>query len=253
MFASSPNDPPGHHNHAPHTLPCGFAGAIGGKGRAACIGWLIVLFHVFSIPYTPARPRLLVIGDSLTAGLAASSERATFKALLALSLDADLGSVRTTRLEDAEGVSLAWQPDIIILEIGLNDVISPTLAEEEWRTRYGAVLDRLQATGATVVAATPFRGVYRAHEKFGALERYAGYIREEAGARGVRVADLWGIECVPACLSQKGDASPFPPLYTGDNFHPNDEGHRRIAGVILRALRPHSLYLPVFSAVVSRQ
>ena len=180
----------------------------------------------------------------MTAGLAASGEAQTFKHLLAASLGASLGSARTTRLEDAERVSLAWAPDIVVLEIGLNDVISPTLDEEDWRQRYGALLDRLGSGGATVVAATPFRGVYRGHPKWAALERYAGYIREEAGARGVRVADLWGIECIPACLSQPGDATPFPPLFTGDNFHPNDEGHRRIALTILRALRPHTIHVP---------
>jgi lysophospholipase L1-like esterase len=204
--------------------------------------WIRALI-LLALCVAPDRPRLLVIGDSLTAGLAASSERATFKQLLAQSLDADLGSQRVTRLEDAEQASLVWQPDIIVLEIGLNDVISPTLEEEEWRARYGALLDRLQATGATVVAATPFRGVYGAHPKWGALERYAGYVREAAADRGARVADLWGIACVPGCLSQPGEPSPFSPLFEGDNFHPNNAGHALIAQILLRALRPYTVWV----------
>ncbi len=200
---------------------------------------------LFLLCLTPDRPRLLVVGDSLTAGLAATSEGATFKHILSEALGADLGSYRTTRLEDAEGVSLAWAPDIIVLEIGLNDVISPTLEEQEWQERYGVLLDRLEGSGAVVIAATPFRGVYGAHPKFDALSRYAGYIREEAEGRGALVADLWGIECLPSCLSQVGDPTPFPPLYRGDNFHPNDEGHRRIAESVLRALRPYTVWVPV--------
>jgi lysophospholipase L1-like esterase len=74
------------------------------------------------------------------------------------------------------------------------------------------------------------------------VARYAESIKEEAAARGIAVADLWALEC--ACRSTPTDPSPFPPYYRGDNFHPNDEGHRRIADALLRALRPYTVYLP---------
>lgn len=198
----------------------------------------------------PAHTRLLIIGDSLSLGLAASSEETTYRALLTAALESDTAYIAARTLA---GVPDTIPPaDIIILEIGLNDVLmgAPPIAESDWPAAYGAVLDRLQAAAPLVVAATPMHALYSAHEHYGQMDRYAGYIREAAGTRGIAVADLWAIEgCIPACLSQEGDATPFPPLYHGDNFHPNDLGHYRIAQAVLWAIRPR-VYVP---AIVTRE
>jgi GDSL-like lipase/acylhydrolase family protein len=197
----------------------------------------LLLLLALSAPLQP--PRLLVLGDSIGYGLSASAEDKTYRMLLASALGATLTFTRTTTVDDVPEDVGGF--DYIVLEIGLNDATLQLIPEDEWPAAYGAALDRLQATGATVIAATPFPVFAPDNVHYATVERYAGYIRQEAGARGIGVADLWTIDC---CISQPDEPGYLPP-YHGDGFHPSDEGHARIAYLMLRAARPYALYFPI--------
>lgn len=208
---------------------------------------------------SPARPaglRLLVVGDSLSRGLYASSGAASYSHLLADTLNMEVEILPSCTLAGAEIKWANWEgnvADVIVVELGINDVTGnpgcPQIPREEWATRYGAFLDTLlAATDATIVVGTiPWCG-WEENERLEKARLYNSYIKAEAQRRGVMVADLWAATLYCGrCLSQPGEMSPFPPGFQGDGFHPGDSGHRIIAGTFLGAIKPHALYLPLVS------
>jgi lysophospholipase L1-like esterase len=214
----------------------------------------LALLLALSLP-AQAQPkvhRILVLGDSLTDGCCATSITRTFRHLLADKLGADLGGAG---LRNLPTVALSfdkyapWDADLIVLEVGINDAIrfGPNLiAEEDYSAAYGALLDKMLATGATVVVVTPFAVVRRGAEHYPALLRYRQYILDEAAKRpGVIIADVWtATEQCRECRSKADTVTAFAPLYRGDDFHPGDEGHRVLADTILQALAGHR-WLPL--------
>lgn len=214
--------------------------------RRAVVVLVCFILLITAVAAAPSAPRLLIIGDSVSLGLAASSEATTYRSLLTVTLGANTTRIGATTLANVPKVLPA--ADLIVLEVGLNDVLTstPPISETLWPAAYGATLDRLQATGATVIAATPAHLLYRTHTRYDQMARYAGYIKDQAALRHIAVADLWAIDdCIPTCLSQPEDYTPFPPFYHGDNFHPNDLGHWRIFRIVMNAIRPPKSFLPM--------
>jgi len=215
---------------------------------------LIIILLAATIAPACAQPqprRLLVIGDSLSQGLYATSEAHGYKFLVADGLGAQLGWMKGTNLAVAETNWAAWDwdADVIVVELGTND-LTGDIPEAEWPARYGAFLDALQATGARIVVGNvPWSGRDEDGEGWRLARRFSGYIEAEAGARGIPVADLWAVTLATgeAGLSQPGEPSPFAPGFEGDGYHPSDEGHRVIAEEFLRVLEPrHRFWFPLF-------
>jgi acyl-CoA thioesterase-1 len=211
---------------------------------------IILLLTICQPAQSAARPRLLVVGDSLTVGLFATSEQNGFKHHLADLLNADLGSCYGPQL--AQVVACweryqAWQPDIVVIEVGLNDVSSPQSADSAWSAVYADLVADIQATGATVVITTMFHGVASSHQSYATYEHYNGHIASIANESGAILSDVWAAtrDCAD-CISQPGTPSPFAPYWEGDNFHPSDAGHRLIAETIYQSLqRQKPIYLPL--------
>lgn len=213
----------------------------------------IFLFLLFSLSYQPAqsaaRPRLLVMGDSLTVGLFATSEQNGFKHHLADLLSADLGSCygpQLAQVVDCWERYQAWQPDIVVIEVGLNDVSSPQSADSDWTAVYADLVEDIQATGAMVVITTMFHGVASSHPNYATYEHYNGHITSIANERHAILADVWAAtrDCAD-CISQPGTPSPFAPYWEGDSFHPSDAGHLLIAETIYQLLQQRQTYLPI--------
>lgn len=191
--------------------------------------------HGGTIP--PVRNRLLVLGDSLTSGLYASSENATYARLVADGTRMQLARRFASTLENAitewQGVK-AWQPSLIVLEVGLNDV-SKKKYNDTWAADYYALVRDMQDNGATVVVATMFwASIQPSHPNYA---MYMGVNQVIRNTPGVIVADVWNatVGC-EGCVSASSDASYFAPHYHGDNFHPNDAGHTLIARTILDSI-----------------
>jgi lysophospholipase L1-like esterase len=205
---------------------------------------LVFLAMCVSLPTAgQSTPRLLILGDSLTTGCCATSLTRTFRYLVAGALDADLGG---DGLYNLPTVALnfdkyaTWRPDIIVLEVGINDALhyGPNqIAESDYQAAYGALLDRMLAITPRVIVVTPFAAVGHGDARRAGLLRYRDYILAAATERGLTVADLWAVSdgCVD-CKSKTSDSIPFSPVFKGDNFHPGDLGHRLIADTILAAI-----------------
>lgn len=197
----------------------------------------------------PAQGRILVIGDSLTSGLFADGEADSFAALVASSLGMRLARVHASRLENAAAawkLYKDWHPDLVVLEVGLNDVAGGVWAAESWRGAYLALVRDIQASGARIVACTTFwGGIHDTHRNYQVYLALNADIRSVALESGVALGDLWAAtNGCEDCVSRAGDGSNWPPFH-GDNFHPNSIGHKRIAQEILDALAIDSLYFPV--------
>lgn len=219
---------------------------------------LIALLIAILIPSTkwdgdnatvPTQQKLLTIGDSLTNGLYATYEDATFASLLSESLNAQLARRYVPMLpkavEEWQKVK-AWKPNIIVLEVGLNDVSAGTLPDDQWIAMYDALLLDMQSTGAKVIACTMFwAGIQPTHPNYERYLRYNQMIKEVAERRGVTIADLWARtrDC-HECLSSPDTVSYFGSGYKGDNFHPGDYGHAVIAEAIMDANKQR-LYIPI--------
>lgn len=195
-----------------------------------------------TIPPVPGR--LLVIGDSLTSGLFASSEQTTFASQVAAATGYQLARKHASRLPQAVAAWTMyrdWRPDLVIVEIGLNDISSGEWAPDTWRSAYSAFIGDIQRSGATVVVATTFwAGVQSSQSNYANYVALNDDIRAVAAERGAILADLWtATEACKDCVSQRTQPSYWPP-FLGDNFHPNDAGHAIITKTILAALNERS-------------
>lgn len=194
--------------------------------------------------------RILIIGDSITYGAYATLFANTFYRLVeADNPGATMISPNVTNYNLPYATVNGWathknsNPDLIIFELGLNDAIKfgplvNTIPEQFWQANYESLLAEAVATGARVVAVTPFAARLPNHPEFAIIERYAGYIRNASvNVSGVLLADAYQLTLnCPSCFSRPGEISEIAPGYTGDNFHPGDFGHAVIAASILNVL-----------------
>lgn len=202
---------------------------------------LIIFFPLFITKgqTIPNRLRVAIVGDSLAYGLYASDTSKTYANIVASELNAELllvASVRNlpgaiARFDEVEN----WQPDIIILEIGLNDISGyggDALNEKHWKSIYKLLVKSYQHTGANVILVNTFSGWTDVHED--AQERYNEYIRDVSLETKADHVDIYSasFQCKNVCVSKWDEASAFDPGH-GDNFHPSDAGHRVIADAIL--------------------
>lgn len=229
-------------------------------GKALLFVFCLIIVSSNIISAQTNTKQLYILGDSLSVGLYASSSTGGWAYLLADRLGYDLimtsGNHRNicwAREQWAAARAAGIVPDVIVLEIGLND-LNPNrqcLPEADYAAAYGALLDDLLATGAKVYAVNLFATGAQIDEA-GAL-RYNKIIAGEAGKRGVAVADIWTatVGC-GRCISQAGDFAAFAP-YHGDGFHPGDYGHQVIAGVVYDTLYPYRVMMfPIFRSPVGR-
>lgn len=202
-------------------------------------------------PVPVREQRLLVIGDSLTAGLFATKEQATFVSRLAEMTNYPIARRLSSQLYIADTVwneVKVWEPDIVVIEVGLNDISGGKYTDAQWKAQYVKLSKDIQSTGAKLIVCTTFHSNNKPGDNL--YDRRLNYNRmivEVAEETGATLADLWSatLNC-PECVSSPDVISYFAPYYQGDNFHPSDEGHRRIAEEIYRVMMNRA-YLPIIS------
>jgi acyl-CoA thioesterase-1 len=181
---------------------------------------------------TAARPRIVALGDSLTAGLGIEPEEA-YPALLQARLDAaglryEVVNAGVSGDTSAGGLSrLAWAMDgdvrILIVALGGNDALRG-LPVDELKRNLSTIIEQATARKIAVVLAG-----MEAPPNFGRdyTVSFRQAYRDLAQAHGVALVPflLEGVAGVPA-LNQR------------DGIHPTPEGARIVADSIWTVLRP---------------
>lgn len=191
-----------------------------------------------------ANHRLVVIGDSISAGAAASRADRGYVAILTQRLtdytitNYSRGgwSVRASRNWVApayiDGVPPLWPNDVIIV-LGTND-FSADEPLDDFVVGYRALLDRLLRSLVIPIdhlfCVTPFprEDEDRANMAGHILHDYRLVIEKECSTIGGIPLD--GSQAMPNSID-----------YRNDTVHPNDSGHARIAAWLLEELRTHGV------------
>lgn len=246
-------------------VTAGVAGAVGVLGAAAGVGARHLLKRqaataraLIGKPLGEAGPqadkrykkrygapiRLLVLGDSIAAGLGAEDGGGTLGARLAkkiarathrsvdLTTGAVVGSESSQVMAQVEALPAAYRADVAVVIVGGNDVIHRVPVGESTR-HLTEVVERLRERGTPVVVGTcPDLGALRAvPNPLRALgsrvsRQLAAAQAEAALAAGAHVVSL--AEVVGPFFITNPDE-----MFSLDRFHPSELGYRRTAEALL--------------------
>jgi lysophospholipase L1-like esterase len=213
--------------------------------------------------------RLLMVGDSIAAGLGAELPREVLGARLArgiakrmhravrLRTAAVVGSESSDLAGQIERLPATYRPDVAVIIVGGNDV-THRVPTSDSVAALAACIQALRARGAEVVVGTvpdlaalkplpqPLRTLGSlASRQLAAAQRDCAL---ENGARAVSLAQVAG----PFFLDQPDE------MFSLDRFHPSSKGYKRVARAMLPSVlaalgfegeRPHGHHWPVASAV----
>ncbi len=181
---------------------------------------------------TAARARIVVLGDSLAAGLGLSANQA-FPAILQEKIDAaalpfEVVNAGVSGDTSASGVrrldwALTGDVRILVVELGANDGLRG-LPVEELRRNLTAIVQEARRRGLSVVLCG-----MEAPPNFGA--RYTDAFRQVY----VDLAREHDLAFVPFLLN---GVAGLPTLNQGDGIHPNEKGARLVADTVWAVLRP---------------
>jgi acyl-CoA thioesterase-1 len=179
-----------------------------------------------------AKPRIVFLGDSLTAGLGLPSDQ-SFPSLIGRRLEAggydyEVVNAGVSGDTSAGGLrrldwSLQGDVQVLVLALGANDGLRG-LPANEMKKNLTAVLDRAGARGITVVLAG-----MEAPPNFG-----ADYTREFREVY-TELAREHRVRFVPFLLQGVAGVAAFN---QGDGIHPNARGAERVAEVVWAELEP---------------
>lgn len=196
------------------------------------------------LPRDPVR--CLVLGDSAAVGYGMRRADATPPAMLGIGLahvldaqvevrsEAVVGAVTSDLREQIEAAG-DFDPDLVVIIIGTNDVTHRVPAYQSTRL-LGAAVKRLVDGGAQVVVGTcPDLGSVRpipqplrwiARRKSRALARKQTIAVVRAGGRAVSLGDLLG-----TLFLEKYDV-----MFGEDRFHPSETGYANMVAVLVPSL-----------------
>lgn len=179
--------------------------------------------------------KVLFAGDSLTVGFYASAEAKGFRQLVTAKLESrgevqvELGSKAGGTLSTVGNqVSIPSGLDLAIVELGTNDVSTKTPLTE-FAKQYGGLLRKIKAESpkVAILCVSAWQGAT-------AGDPYNVAIREECTAKGGKYVD---VNLVFAGPGNRGPAGLQTWVGVSDDFHPNDQGHRRLADAILERIK----------------
>jgi acyl-CoA thioesterase-1 len=183
-------------------------------------------------PAVPAKPRIVCLGDSLTAGYGVSSEDA-YPAQLAVrarsaGLDYEVVNAGVSGDTSAGGLrrldwSMAGDVQVLVVALGANDGLRG-LPVKDLRANLARIIEAAQSRHVRVVLAG-----MEAPPNFGAAytNEFRAVYRE--------LATTYGVTLIPFFL--EGVAG-VPALNQADGIHPTAEGQRVVASTIWRAVAP---------------
>lgn len=207
-------------------------GEMGSKSRPAAQAQPAAATPASSQSPQAARPRVVVLGDSLSAGLGLSPKEA-FPAQLQRKIDADglkfeVVNAGVSGDTSAGGLRrLDWALDgdvqVLVLGLGANDGLRG-LPVDEMRRNLSTIVERAQARNIAVVLCG-----MEAPPNFGAS--YTSSFR----AAYKDIATKYDLAFVPFLLD---GVAGLADLNQEDGIHPNARGAERVAGTVWSTLRP---------------
>ena len=179
-----------------------------------------------------ARQRIVILGDSLTAGLGLDPDQA-FPGRLQEKIDAerlpyDVSPAGVSGDTSAGGLSrldwaLADTPRLLILALGANDGLRG-LPVDELKRNLSTIIERAQARQITVVLA--------------GMESPPNFGRDYTSAFHQVYPDLARTYKVPLIPFLLQDVAGIERLNQRDGIHPNEDGARLVADNVWTVLRP---------------
>ncbi len=201
-------------------------------------------YHLYKSSYPGEPVDLLLLGDSIAAGLGADGRRHTLGGQLAkrlaqathrpvqLHTAAVVGAETSGLAAQLAGLPPGYRPDIAVIVVGGNDVTHRVRVVDSSR-RLGEAVTALREVGAEVVVGTcpdlgalqplpqPLRALgARASRHLAAAQRE---VTTRLGGHAVSLADVVG----PFFLAQPDE------MFALDRFHPSGAGYRRTAKAML--------------------
>ena len=183
-------------------------------------------------PIVSATPRIVCLGDSLTAGYGVSSEEAypaqLAGRLRAAGLDYEVVNAGVSGDTSAGGLrrlewSMAGDVQLLIVALGANDGLRG-LPPKDLRANLARIIEAAQARHVRVVLAG-----MEAPPNFGAT-----YTRDFRAVY-LDLAKAYDVTLIPFFLD---GVAGVPALNQADGIHPTAEGHRIVAATIWRAVSP---------------
>ena len=204
--------------------------------------------------------RVMPLGDSITAGSYGAGKDGIggYRAVLAQQcatakltvdfvgslndpknapFDADHEGHRAWRIDQLTDQINGWfaaaRPEVILLQIGINDLIQGTSTEEA-AARFSRLLDtcraKAPATRIYVAAINPVREPNDYHVSPAAVDWVNARIRQLVADRASQGMKIVFVDMPTACAFAPEDFSP-------DGLHPSDRGYAKMAAVWFRVLR----------------
>jgi acyl-CoA thioesterase-1 len=187
--------------------------------------------------------RLLVVGDSLSAGYYASSMDHSFPRLVARQLRSLAGTVLPTVVARAGATTLdagRWQvsiaSDIVLVELGTNDWGS-AMPIDQFASRYQDLLARVRRASpdAELVCIGGWTDKTEVNRLGLTVLAYDSVVQQQCASRNGKYVDLVATYDDPATHGPGGRPT-F--LGLGDWFHPNDLGHQALAEAVMSTVPP---------------
>lgn len=123
------------------------------------------------------------------------------------------------------------KPDVVVLQVGINDVMQEKLNENEFGAAYGELVEQLKNSGATVLILQPFA------LPIGDAARFRP--RLNAFQKAIKAAaDRNGVHVIPMDEVFIGTTQDITPTqFSTDGIHPTHRGHRYLADFVVKALK----------------
>lgn len=186
--------------------------------------------------------RVVCFGDSVTGVYYHTGSRRAYTDMLGVALErfaprAEIEMINagisghTTKdaLNRIDRDVLAHRPDLVTVMFGLNDMMRVPL--EEYRANLKAIVERVRASGAEVVLATPNNVVDTEGRPTTRLLEYCDVVRQVGREMQVPVSD-----CYQAFDARRTHDAIDWRLLMSDAIHPNMDGHKQIAAQLAQSI-----------------
>lgn len=191
------------------------------SGIAVSLGllWFFFAPDADVVNYPPKNSHIVAFGDSLVAGVGATSgndfvsvlSRMLGKPIINLGVPGDTTAQGLARIDQV----IAKDPGTVILLLGGNDYLKK-IPQEETFANLRSIIAKLQAEGAVVVL----------------LGVRGGILRDNFADRFDALAEETGVIYVPDVL----DGLIGRDTFMSDAIHPNDQGYAQIAERVFEAI-----------------